>query len=192
MSYMICDNSKNIYVNQIVGIVRLTTEISEATLWKTLKAATNMCKSLRNSKEFKEYNLKVKDVNKKVKRLDLLEDTDYTEYNIYDKLNEINEIFGQISKRQTYLLAKLQEIDLKISDIEHYAEMYELNAAKGYKVYKILHDARNERRTYKEELKVVEMMLRTLNLQSVGKVEKHIKELKNAKYRPRIYKELFA
>ena len=77
-------------------------------------------------------------------------------------------------------------------DIEHAAEFYNLNASQGYKLYKLLHDARNRRREYKNELEKINLSLgtsiRSINMENL---QRSILGLDGKQYAPRINKELF-
>lgn len=118
------------------------------------------------------FNEKEKEILEKVK--------DFEDY-----LKEIGQIRDEYAKR-------LSKVDKQIQDILHAAEFYTLNACEGYKLYKLLHEKRVERRELKNFI------------EKVGFIEGHTgKELANhqgsksiigydnRKYEPRALKELF-
>ena len=113
-------------------------------------------------------------------------------YDILDKIKEISTFTKEIEDRRLYLMDQLHTIDLEIVDIEHAAEFYILNAAQGYKIYKMLHDAMVKRREYKDELQKINSTLGTsVKSNNMKNLEKSITGLENRKYTPRVNKELF-
>ena len=114
------------------------------------------------------------------------------DYNILDKIKEISAFTKQLEDRRSYLIEKIQEIDLNVVDVEHAAEFYSLNASQGYKLYKLLHDLKTERRKYKNELEKIELTLKTyFKSQSIENLEKSILGIDTKKYTPRINRDLF-
>ena len=100
--------------------------------------------------------------------------------------------FGELEDRKNLLLEKSSTLDKKVCDIMHCAEFYELDACKGYKLYRILHETRIERRKVKNELEGIFGILRSV---SVKNIESATKSFENAyrdkKYAPRVVDELF-
>lgn len=61
-----------------------------------------------------------------------------------------------------------------------------------HKLYKLLHDARNRRREYKDELEEINLSLGTsIRSANMENLERSILGLDNRQYAPRINKELF-
>jgi hypothetical protein len=111
---------------------------------------------------------------------------------ILEKVKEITVFAKQLENRKVYLEDKIHTVDLEIVDIEHAAEFYVLSASQGYKLYKLLHDARNERRQYKNELEKINLFLNTsIKSGSMERLERSILGMNNRKYAPRVNKELF-
>lgn len=77
----------------------------------------------------------------------------------------------------------------------HYIEFYNLDAAKGYKVYKMLKDCRLRRRKIKDEHEKVNVAIRAVgNDEFVEKIRVclgQMKGLDKRKYAPRVLSELF-
>lgn len=73
---------------------------------------------------------------------------------IYSAISFINDAYMEESSLQT----RLKEVDKKIIDVEHYIEFSNLNAADGYKIYKIIKKLRVERREIKDKLAVIDSM----------------------------------
>ncbi len=190
MPYIICDNEN--YLCQKHEGYSIVDNINQATKWDKITKANNVCDALNRGKNFNNYHLEVKftiQENKVVyepaKHIELT-------YNILDKIKEFKEFASQIEERRLYLQSALQEIELNIVDIEHAAEFYKLNAAQGYKIYKLLHEARVNRREIKRELEEISLSLGTpIKSLKLKNLEQSIIGLDNKKYTPRINKELF-
>lgn len=90
------------------------------------------------------------------------------------------------------LAQKLSHVDQEISDIEHYIEFNKLNAADGYKAFKMLQDKRLERRAIKDDFLKFKI-LSEANVSDIfdGTLEEKLRELDNRTYTPRVLKELF-
>ena len=113
-------------------------------------------------------------------------------YDILDKIKEISTFTKEIEDRRLYLMEMVHNIDLEIVDIEHAAEFYTLNASQGYKLYKMLHDTRIQRRSYKDELEKINLSLGTsIRSANMENLEKSIVGMEHRKYEPRVNKELF-
>lgn len=114
------------------------------------------------------------------------------EYDILNKVKEISTFTKEIEERRLYLMEMVHNIDLEIVDIEHAAEFYILNASQGYKLYKMLHDTRIQRRSYKDELEKINLSLGTsIRSANMENLEKSIVGMEHRKYEPRVNKELF-
>lgn len=188
--YIICND--NSYLKQTKEGYFVTDDINKATKWSRIDSADNVRQCMSKSNKYKEYMFEVKFVNSNNEITLCSDEVTELHFNILDKIKDISEFAQQLEKRRSCLNLILSKIDLEIVDIEHAAEFYELNAAQGYKVYKLLHEARVKRREIKNELEEINLSLGT-NLSSVNltNLEKSIVGLSNRKYTPRINKELF-
>ena len=174
MPYIICNNDN--YIN------RDKNDITKA---------NNVCKN-NIKKLVKKYHLEVKYVSQENKVLNPVAKPIELEYDILDKVKEISTFTKEIEERRLYLMEMVHNIDLEIVDIEHAAEFYTLNASQGYKLYKMLHDARIQRRSYKDELEKINLSLGTsIRSTNMENLEKSIVGMEHRKYEPRVNKELF-
>ena len=102
---------------------------------------------------------------------------------------------SQLKQYRVNLNHMLSEVDKEICDIMHYIEFYNLDAAKGYKMYKMLKDCRLRRRKIKDEYEKVGAAITTLaNEDLIEKMKTALKQMKgldNRVYTPRILTELF-
>lgn len=102
---------------------------------------------------------------------------------------------SQLKQYRLNLNHMLSEVDKEICDIMHYIEFYNLDAAKGYKMYKMLKDCRLRRRKIKDEYEKVGAAITVLaNEDLIEKMKTALKQMKgldNRLYTPRILTELF-
>ena len=94
--------------------------------------------------------------------------------------------------RKDILLNQLSKVDQELSDINHYIEFCNLNAAQGYKAYKMIKDRRIIRRSIKNELDVLNIILgKKISETATDEIHKAITGMDNRKYEPRVLNELF-
>lgn len=109
-----------------------------------------------------------------------------------DKVSELNGLKNDATKRKEELCKQLSDVDKELSDINHYIEFCNLNAAQGYKAYKMVKDRRIKRRSIKNELAVVDAILEKKISDSITEeIEKVIHSLDERTYKPRVLNELF-
>lgn len=109
-----------------------------------------------------------------------------------DKVSELNGLRNDATKRKEELCKQLSDVDKELSDINHYIEFCNLNAAQGYMAYKMVKERRVRRRTIKNELVVVDAILEKRISDSITEeIEKVIHSLDERTYTPRILNELF-
>lgn len=100
--------------------------------------------------------------------------------------------FDLLVKRKKVLELELLEIEREITDIYHAMEFYNLDAAKGYKIYKMMQERLIRRRQNKDEtLKIDYIMSGGIKGLTNKQTRKHFEALENKHYRPRALKELF-
>lgn len=109
-----------------------------------------------------------------------------------DKVSGLNGLASEALHRKDNLLSQLSKIDQELSDINHYIEFVNLNAAQGYKAYKMIKDRRIKRRSIKNELQVVDIILsKKISETATDEIQKTISGMDNRKYEPRVLNELF-
>lgn len=96
------------------------------------------------------------------------------------------------TKEQGELPQRLSQIDQEITDIQHYIEFNRLNAAEGYKAYKLLQDKLLIRRGIKNDMTKFQV-LTSARVSDIfdGTLDKSLESLSNRTYTPRVLKELF-
>ena len=104
------------------------------------------------------------------------------------KIETLNGLIDEASKRKDELCEKLSDVDQELSDLAHYCEAQNLNAAEGYKAYKMIHDARVRRRSIKNELSVVTIICKNTSKDEIVNI---VNNLNNVTYKPRKLNGLF-
>ena len=110
-----------------------------------------------------------------------------------DIIAEFKKIDASIFDAEKDILnKKLSKIDHEITDIQHYIEFNKLNAAEGYKAFKLLQDKLLERRVIKDDFSKLQV-LSDSKISDIfnGNLDKSLCALENRTYTPRILKELF-
>lgn len=109
--------------------------------------------------------------------------------------NSINNAIISFAKLNDYikrLQVKLKEIDSELCDCYHACEFFNFNAAKGYKLSKMIKDRRIYRRFLKDEIWKANIVLNltTEQMTSDG-VKLLFEDVENQTYKPRVLNELF-
>lgn len=109
-----------------------------------------------------------------------------------DKVSGLNGLATEALHRKEELVNQLSEVDKELCDINHYIEFCSLNAAQGYKAYKMIKDRRIKRRSIKNELDILGVILGKKISDSVSdELQKMINGLDGRQYEPRVMNELF-
>ena len=194
--YLIC-NENNHYATTPTKNkgYQIVSDIEKAHHWEKLESAQNfLSNNCSQVDKLKIHTWHIIDVSTG----EIVEDTPIENIipvescNILDTIKEISSFTKKIELRKIYLAEQLRQIEMEIVDIEHAAEFYNLNASQGYKLYKMLHNARVKRRAIKDELQIIGYTLASsLTSNSMDNLESSILGLDNRKYMPRVNKELF-
>ncbi len=184
--YLITDGT------QFIGVDKETQEnIIVSSYKKALKLKYNQINSIYN----KLADSLLKDGDWKI--LSAIEvKTDLSEGNIEIDVDEMMESlemdFDLLVKRKKILELERLEIEREITDIYHAMEFYNLDAAKGYKIYKMMQERLIRRRQNKDEtLKIDYILSGGINGLTSKKTRKQFEALENRAYQPRALKELF-
>ena len=109
-----------------------------------------------------------------------------------DKISDLNGLASEALHRKDNLLSQLSKIDQELSDIDHYIEFVNLNAAQGYKAYRMIKDRRIIRRSIKNELEVLNIILgKKISETATDEIQKAIYGMDKRTYEPRVLNELF-
>lgn len=109
-------------------------------------------------------------------------------------VQEIQEIISHdmkiINGNIQCLKEKLSKIELLSIDIEHFIEFNSLNASDGYKIYKILHELRVQRRKIKDQIYDMER-IRITTISDIPSIQQIEDKPRVYEYRNSISKPLF-
>ena len=191
MMYVLYNQKYYLMQNAIKQFVP-TTELSESFQFndkiKAENALSNLPKQMRNLGYF------VQQVDAPSKPLEI-DGFDKSELVNYDsalaQIGSFCDLHDQLVARATWVEYKLQEVENKIQDVLHAIEFNLYNARDGYKMYKLLHDLRLERRKYKDEQIVADVMKSGFAGSNWELVRTRVDDLKNRQYHVRNLEELF-
>ena len=189
--YVLYNNKYYLMQNAIKQFVP-TTELNEAFQFfdktKAENALANLPKQMRNLGYF------VIQISNTDKPVDFDQFTDIELVNYDSALAQIGsfcDLHDQLVARAPWIDHKLTEVDNKIQDVLHAIEFNSYNARDGYKIYKLLHDLRLERRKYKDEIFIRELIDDNIHNVDWGKFKSRVKDVKDRRYHVREMEELF-
>lgn len=186
MKYVITDGK---YFINSAGGQHVVNSLAQATKMERIKAE-NVIKTL--PKLLRKYDWEVKEDIQLIDNSNKISINTSDSDDLLDKVIMIEDLAKELKERGEFLRCRLSLIDKEISDIAHAAEFYTLNAAQGYKIYKLLHESRIERRKVKDEMEKIRYILEeTMNGALANRISKKIIGLDNRQYSPRVLKELF-
>ena len=197
--YVITDGSRYIYKNHSNKFVPSHGE-AMADIY-TLKQAegifnNSLPKPLRKVFRVQKYD-KEPDNVKQVSHKELQKNAEKleTSESIQTWINRIMDLNGLIqdaSKRKDVLKEELINVEQEILDCLHYIEFCNLNAAQGYNAYKMIKARRVKRRSIKNEIAVLNVILEKRISESVAdEIRSVIEAMDRRTYEPRKLTELF-
>ena len=169
-----------------------TTELNEAFQFndktKAENALANLPKQIRNLG----YFVQQVDASSKPVDFDQFTNVDLVDYDsALAQIGSFCDLHDQLVARATWVEYKLQEVENKIQDVLHAIEFNSYNARDGYKIYKLLHDLRLERRKYKDEQIIADVMKSGFSGSNWELVRARVDDLKDRQYHVREMEELF-
>ena len=189
--YVLYNNKYYLMQNAIKQFIP-TTELNEAFQFfdktKAENALANLPKQTRNLGYF------VIQISNTDKPVDFDQFTDIELVNYDSALAQISsfcDLHDQLVARAPWIYHKLIEVENKIQDVLHAIEFNSYNARDGYKIYKLLHDLRLERRKYKDEIFIRELIDDNIHSADWGKFRSRVKDVKDRQYHVREMEELF-
>lgn len=109
-----------------------------------------------------------------------------------DKVSDLNGLAKEARRRKEELMKQLHDLEGELLDIEHYIEFSNLNAAQGYKASKDIKECRVKRRSVKNELLVLDIILEQRVTEMVDEeIHKRVQGMDRRAYKPRIRTDLF-
>lgn len=157
----------------------------------TKEKAENFMKNLSGTMKNLGYRMEPDDETNQVIE-QVINDNDESIAEILAQVCNFESYMQDISKRRDTLAYELSKVDAEIEDILHAAEFYNLNACEGYKLYKMLRDARIKRRKLKDYIEVVGYVERATGKDFANNAgSKSILGKGTREYTPRVLNELF-
>ena len=176
-------------IKQFVPTPELNESFQFSDKIKADNALANLPKQMRNLGYF------VQQIDASSKPVDFDQFNSELELVDYDsalaQIGAFCDLHDQLVARAIWVEYKLQEVENKIQDVLHAIEFNSYNARDGYKIYKLLHDLRLERRKYKDEIFIRELIDDNIRSADWGKFKSRVEDVKNRKYNAREMEELF-
>ena len=190
--YVLYNNKYYLMQNVIKQFVP-TSELNESFQFsnkiKAENALANLPKQMRNLGYF------VQQIDTPTKPVDFDQFNSELELVNYDsalaQIGSFCDLHDQLVARATWVEYKLQEVENKIQDVLHAIEFNSYNARDGYKIYKLLHDLRLERRKSKDEQVIRDVMKSGFAGSNWELTRTRVDDLKDRHYHVRNLEELF-
>lgn len=197
-------NGKNYVKEGGGGQASTTHKISLAKLFESKEKAELFCRSLPKSMKHLgyyaadysvestgEYTTFSNPVDSVIEYVDFdpsMIDADY----IVGEVRRFEEFMKRLISHKADIRRKQEYAEAQIFDIEHAAEQQSLDVMRGYKLYKLLHDARKVRRDCKNSLKMIGILETCVSSDFLsGNICEKLSVVKEADYIPRVLGELF-
>ena len=185
-------NQKYYLMHNAIGQWTPTPELNESFQFndktKAENALANLPKQMRNLG----YFVQQIDTPSKPVDFDQLTNADLVDYDsALAQIGSFCDLHDQLVARATWVEYKLQEVENKIQDVLHAIEFNSYNARDGYKIYKLLHDLRLERRKYKDEQIIADVMKSGFTGSNWELARTRVDDLKDRQYHVREMEELF-
>lgn len=175
-------------IKQLIPTGNLDEALKFSDRVKAENALANLPKQTRN------LGYQVKQIDSPSKPLDFNQFYNSELVNFDSALAQIGsfcDLHDQLVARATWVKYKLQEVENKIQDVLHAIEFNSYNARDGYKIYKLLHDLRLERRKYKDEQIIADVMKSGFADSNWELARSRFDDLKDRQYHVREMEELF-
>jgi DNA repair ATPase RecN len=185
-------NNKYYLMHNTIGQWVPTSELNESFQFndktKAENALANLPKQMRNLG----YFVQQIDAPSKPVEIDRFDNSELANYDsALAQIASFCDLHDQLVARATWIEYKLKEVENKIQDVLHAIEFNSYNARDGYKIYKLLHDLRLERRKYKDEQIIADVMKSGFAGSNWELVRSRIDDLKDRQYHVREMEELF-
>ena len=185
-------NNKYYLMHNAIGQWTPTPELNESFQFndkiKADNALSNLPKQMRNLG----YFVQQVDAPSKPVDFDQFTNVDLVDYDsALAQIGSFCDLHDQLVARATWIEYKLQEVENKIQDVLHAIEFNLYNARDGYKIYKLLHDLRLERRKYKDEQIIADVMKSGFAGSNWELARTRVDDLKGRQYHVREMEELF-
>lgn len=181
------------YIKQDERGVSTVANAEQAMKFSERNKAENFYANL--AKSFKNIGYAVREANDREQYTDI----NFDEYldegcldNIKEDVHNIQTLLRRVYRLREHAQAELARAEQELLDIEHAAEFYSLNAAQGYRLYRLLHETRQERRRRKDQIAICNIIIDgKFDGLFDGTTLKRIQGMDGREYKPRVLDELF-
>lgn len=185
-------NQKYYLMHNAIGQWIPTSELAESFQFNEKTKADNALANLPKQMRNLGYVVKQIDAPSKPVEIDGFDKSELVNYDsALAQIGSFCDLHDQLVARTTWVEYKLQEVENKIQDVLHAIEFNSYNARDGYKIYKLLHDLRLERRKYKDEQIIADVMKSGFADSNWELVRSRVNDLKDRQYHVREMGELF-
>ena len=185
-------NQKYYLMQNAIGQWTPTPELNESFQFNNKTKADNALSNLPKQMRNLGYFVQQIDTPSKPVDFDQLTNVDLVNYDsALAQIGSFCDLHDQLVARATWVEYKLQEVENKIQDVLHAIEFNSYNARDGYKIYKLLHDLRLERRKYKDEQIIADVMKSGFAGSNWELTRNRVDDLKDRQYHVRNLEELF-
>ena len=185
-------NQKYYLMHNAIGQWTPTPELNESFQFSDKTKADNALANLPKQMRNLGYFVQQIDAPSKLVDFDRNTNLDLVDYDsALAQIGAFCDLHDQLVARATWVEYKLQEVEDKIQDVLHAIEFNSYNARDGYKIYKLLHDLRLERRKYKDEQIIADVMKRGFAGSNWELARTRVDDLKDRQYHVREMEELF-
>lgn len=186
-------NQKYYLMHNAIGQWTPTPELNESFQFNDKIKAENALANL--PKQMRKLGYFVQQIDAPSKPVDFDQFNSELELVDYDsalaQIGAFCDLNDQLVARATWVEYKLQEVENKIQDVLHAIEFNSYNARDGYKIYKLLHDLRIERRKYKDEQIIADVMKSGFANSNWELARTRVDDLQDRQYHVREMEELF-
>lgn len=185
-------NQKYYLMHNTIGQWTPTPELNESFQFNDKNKAENALANLPKQMRNLGYFVQQIDAPSKPVDFDQFTNVDLVDYDsALSQIGSFCDLHDQLVARATWVEYKLQEVENKIQDVLHAIEFNLYNARDGYKIYKLLHDLRLERRKYKDEQIIADVMKSGFVGSDWELARSRVDNLKDRQYHVREMEELF-
>ena len=185
-------NQKYYLMHNAIGQWTPTPELNESFQFNDKTKADNALSNLPKQMRNLGYFVQQVDAPSKPLEIDGFDNSELVNYDsALTQIGSFCDLHDQLVARAAWVEYKLQEVENKIQDVLHAIEFNSYNARDGYKIYKLLHDLRLERRKYKDEQIIADVMKSGFAGSNWELVRTRVDDLKDRQYHVREMEELF-
>lgn len=180
--------------------ISVTSDLNKATVFTEESRAYNFLTNCFPKKRRVGWSIKAiaeqdsKTQKPKAIRCNQIEESIQLEHSIsWDSLAEqLEHTYQELLGYRVEVKAALDNVEATLCDCEHACEFFKLDAAKGYKMYRMIRAARMNRRFLKDELRRINAVL-DCNPATIasGQIKVALQGIDAQVYEPRVLQELF-